>query len=528
MSLKGIDISNWQSNINLSAINADFIIVKSSEGIGWTDPSFSKLYNAAKNTGKRLGVYHFARPTANNDPVEEANSFLSVIKKQDVIGKAILVLDWEAENKHNTTWAKKWLDRVYSQTGVKPMIYMSESVVNAYDWSAVANAGYTLWVAKYRDNTPDYNYDMSNAGTVPKVKHWKTYKMWQWTSSGRLNGYSGNLDCNEFYGTTSDWDALVGKTVAPTPVKSSYKAPGAYLTPQAWYNMTIGKGYNVDGAYGNQCWDYFAYFIKYFGLGLNTYCATTGYVIDLWNLRDKYNYSKHFTYITDPKKLQNGDWLIWAKGSSCPLSHVGMYWNGQVVGQNQGGLRYVNARTLKLDIAGAFRWKAWETETQKETTDLSKYTDQQLAEMVLQGTFGNGDTRKALLGSRYSAVQKIVNNLVSNKKSNEEIANEVLQGKWGNGDERKKKLTAAGYDYSTIQSLVNNLVKNQTKVNKTLKVGAKVRIKQGALDLNTKRKYASFVYSTNYIVKSMSNNRIVFGTSSVVIGATDKSNIILI
>lgn len=74
--------------------------------------------------------------------------------------------------------------------------------------------------------------------------------------------------------------------------------------------MTIGKGYNVDGAYGNQCWDYFAYFIKYFGLGLNTYCATTGYVIDLWNLRDKYNYSKHFTYITDPKKLQNGDWLI--------------------------------------------------------------------------------------------------------------------------------------------------------------------------------------------------------------------------
>jgi GH25 family lysozyme M1 (1,4-beta-N-acetylmuramidase) len=34
MSLKGIDISNWQSNIKLSAINADFIIVKSSEGIG--------------------------------------------------------------------------------------------------------------------------------------------------------------------------------------------------------------------------------------------------------------------------------------------------------------------------------------------------------------------------------------------------------------------------------------------------------------------------------------------------------------
>jgi len=32
-----------------------------------------------------------------------------------------------------------------------------------------------------------------------------------------------------------------------------------------------------------------------------------------------------------------------------------MYWNGQALGQNQGGLRYVNARTLKLDIAGALR-----------------------------------------------------------------------------------------------------------------------------------------------------------------------------
>lgn len=45
--------------------------------------------------------------------------------------------------------------------------------------------------------------------------------------------------------------------------------------------------------------------------------------------------------------------------------------------------------------------------------------------------------------------------VVDNKKSNEEIANEVIAGAWGNGDDRKNRLAAAGYDYSAIQAIVN-------------------------------------------------------------------------
>lgn len=44
------------------------------------------------------------------------------------------------------------------------------------------------------------------------------------------------------------------------------------------------------------------------------------------------------------------------------------------------------------------------------------------------------------------------------KKSNEEIANEVLVGQWGNGEDRKNKLTAAGYDYNAIQAIVNQKI----------------------------------------------------------------------
>ena len=41
------------------------------------------------------------------------------------------------------------------------------------------------------------------------------------------------------------------------------------------------------------------------------------------------------------------------------------------------------------------------------------------------------------------------------KKTNEQIADEVIAGKWGNGEARKKALEDAGYNYDTIQNLVN-------------------------------------------------------------------------
>ena len=89
MALKGIDISNWQSNINLYNIEADFVIIKASEGVGWTDPSFKKLYFAAKGAGKKLGIYHFARPTGNNTAQKEVDTFLNAAKSVGAIGEAI-------------------------------------------------------------------------------------------------------------------------------------------------------------------------------------------------------------------------------------------------------------------------------------------------------------------------------------------------------------------------------------------------------------------------------------------------------
>ena len=121
----------------------------------------------------------------------------------------MLILDWEPSNGQisNVAWAKEWLDRVYSKTGVKPVIYMSASPMNSYDWSSVANADYGLWVANYGVNDGQAHDTVFNKYPL---KYWKFYALWQYTSTGRLSGYNGNLDLNYFSGDKNAWDKYAG------------------------------------------------------------------------------------------------------------------------------------------------------------------------------------------------------------------------------------------------------------------------------------------------------------------------------
>ena len=137
----------------------------------------------------------------------------------------------------------------------------------------------------------------------------------------------------------------------------------AIMSPEDWRADTIGKAIDVDGyPSGNsyQCWDYFAYFVKVFGLNVSTYCALTGYVCDLWRLKDQYKYYSVFDYVNPGEPLRNGDWCFWDKGSASShnFSHVAMYFNGLELGQNQGA-PYVTDKSTTWDIMGALRLKAW-------------------------------------------------------------------------------------------------------------------------------------------------------------------------
>ena len=243
MSLLGIDISSWQSKLDLSQIVCDFVIVKATEGADYINPYCDNHFQEARLLNKKVGFYHFARNSINSAEAE-ADYFISNTKGYFGIG--IPILDWE-DAVGDVEWALKWLQTIERKMGVKPMIYMSESVVNTFDWSEVANAGYGLWVAKYRDYEPDLNYDMSNVGAEPQVKYWDFYAMWQFTSTGRLDGYNFNLDCNVFYGDLAAWDKyarISGNVVdqpAPTPQPSLKHYIGEHVEFESCYVSSTAK-----------------------------------------------------------------------------------------------------------------------------------------------------------------------------------------------------------------------------------------------------------------------------------------------
>ena len=241
--LYGIDIASYQESLDLSHISFDFAIVKATEGTGYINPSCDKHVQQVLNLGKKLGFYHYAQ-NEQYTARQEAEFFINNCK--GYFGKGIPVLDWE-ETVDDVQWALEWLQTVERETGVKPMIYMSESVVNAYDWSSVANAGYGLWVAKYKGYDPIYNFDLTNAGAEPSVKHWPFYAMWQFTSTGRLDGYNANLDCNIFYGDCDAWDKYAGvsntvnQPAEPAPQPTLKHHVGEYVSFGSCYASSTAK-----------------------------------------------------------------------------------------------------------------------------------------------------------------------------------------------------------------------------------------------------------------------------------------------
>lgn len=183
--LKVCDLSsNNSSSIRKQAIaENDAVIVKATEGSTYKNPYLSTDLKSALQQGKKIGVYHYARPERNSYDIEAWN-FLK--NAAPYIGSAVLVLDWEGTSlSANQKWARQWLDLVYQLTGVKPLLYTSESALKKVG-PYVADGDYGLWVAKYSTKEPT-------------ITPWKVKALWQYTSTP--------YDKSHFYGTKTTWDA---------------------------------------------------------------------------------------------------------------------------------------------------------------------------------------------------------------------------------------------------------------------------------------------------------------------------------
>lgn len=193
--LKGIDISNWQSGLNLANLNVDFAICKATEGLYFIDRLCDNFISQAENSGKLWGFYHFAR---NNSPENEASFFYDQTK--NYTGNGIPVLDYEVDNEDNREWCERFIARYYDITHVYPLIYISAYRCAQYADSWIpSKCG--LWIAGY-----PYCYSEWPAIEMPyNIAPWEFAAIWQFSNNLHLPDYNGALDGDYAYMDAAAW-----------------------------------------------------------------------------------------------------------------------------------------------------------------------------------------------------------------------------------------------------------------------------------------------------------------------------------
>lgn len=215
MALNGIDTSNWQSGIDLDVVPYDFVIAKATQGKTYVSPDCARQVEQVRARGKLFGVYHYID---GSGAIGEADFFIDNIKNW--VGEGILCLDWESNQ--NAAWGnedylRQVAQRVIERTGIPPIIYVQKSRMAQVKKVADAlNCG--LWIAQYADmKATGYQDAPWNEGAY-------SCAIRQYSSCGRLSGYSGNLDLNKAYMDAAAWKRYAnpgGSASAPSQPSTS-------------------------------------------------------------------------------------------------------------------------------------------------------------------------------------------------------------------------------------------------------------------------------------------------------------------
>lgn len=198
--LPGVDISHWNGPVDWTAVAADgvrFAVMKASEGRTYTDPTFAGHLAQATANGIVAGGYHFARPDLTDDDAHaEADHYLAVTALEP--GTIVPILDIEQSGGLSIPqlqdWARRWLERVTTRTGVHPMIYSGPYFWRTYmgDTTWFADNGYDLyWIPHWGVASPD-----------TPAQDWggRSWTVWQSTNCWHVRGIAGCVDGDRFAG----------------------------------------------------------------------------------------------------------------------------------------------------------------------------------------------------------------------------------------------------------------------------------------------------------------------------------------
>ena len=188
---KGIDVSRWQSDIDWKKVKAagiEFAIIQAGYGreLSQKDEKFEQNYSGCKSAGMPCGVYWYSYARTEAEAEQEAAVCLEIIRDRqleypvffDVEEPAVLRLGKAQVSKVVRAFLRK-----VEAAGWFVGLYMSAYQLRDYIEDDVKQR-YTVWVAHYGVGKPDYS---------------GSYGMWQKSSTGSVDGISGNVGLDECY-----------------------------------------------------------------------------------------------------------------------------------------------------------------------------------------------------------------------------------------------------------------------------------------------------------------------------------------
>ncbi len=196
IALFGVDVSRWNETIDwkkAKEAGVDFAIIRaayrgtSAEGNIYTDTYFEDNIKKASENGIKIGAYFFSQAVTVEEAIEEADYIVKVLEPyRDLITFPVAFDTEKADNARandmsadeRTAVTKAFCERIKA-SGYKPMIYFS-TVWSLMYLNMEELKDYDIWYAYYSDDIY-YPYD---------------YKIWQYTSTGSLSGFSGSVDMN--------------------------------------------------------------------------------------------------------------------------------------------------------------------------------------------------------------------------------------------------------------------------------------------------------------------------------------------
>lgn len=187
----GIDVSQYQGNIDWQAVKdsgVDFVIIRAGYGkeLNQVDPYFYRNIEGAQAVGLDVGIYWYSYADDSNTAKLEAEVCYEIIKNYSLDYPIYFDIEESKHAQMSIAQTSVIVDTFCSEMenrGYYVGVYSYANFLQSHIYRSVLEK-YDVWVAQYSDSLTAYNGH---------------YSVWQYASTGQVNGISGNVDMNYCY-----------------------------------------------------------------------------------------------------------------------------------------------------------------------------------------------------------------------------------------------------------------------------------------------------------------------------------------